>query len=166
VLGGTRLLHFRTPFADLPSDSATNIPTRCCLPLELHDVSNAERLVARIIARASLNLSREDREDLQQFLLLELWKLHQRYLIRQGFGCFATVALRSGSSTSSAASSGHVGSSATESTSGPDLNSSDSMPFPNHLSERGAAICRCRARTSQSSVSRMLFELREELAGD
>src|SRR5262245_41708092 len=49
------------------------------MALRLHDVSNAEGFVASIVQRSKLELGPEDRQDLAQFLLIELWRLSQRY---------------------------------------------------------------------------------------
>jgi hypothetical protein len=64
--------------------------------LRLHDV-DAERLVRGIVTRSGLELNYYEREDLEQFLLIECWKLSLRYesgRIDKGFGAYATVALK------------------------------------------------------------------------
>ena len=45
------------------------------MPLALHDVVDAEALVAWIIRLSGLTFSNEDAEDAQQHLLLEVWRL-------------------------------------------------------------------------------------------
>jgi hypothetical protein len=65
--------------------------------LRLFDVPDAERFVARIVSRSGLELSFHDRQDIEQFLLVEAWQLSIEYqpgIIRGGFACFATVALK------------------------------------------------------------------------
>ena len=66
------------------------------MPLELHDVRDAERLAAWVIQRSGLGLDREDREDLQQTLLLAVWQLSLQFDVAAGkpFGPFATTVLR------------------------------------------------------------------------
>lgn len=47
--------------------------------LALHDVEDAAAFVAAIASASGLALSRDDREDLEQYLLAECWKLSERY---------------------------------------------------------------------------------------
>jgi Sigma-70 region 2 len=58
--------------------------------LQLHDVRDAAAFVAAITRRGSLKLSFHDREDLEQYLLVELWKLSERY--EPGGVSFSTMA--------------------------------------------------------------------------
>jgi DNA-directed RNA polymerase specialized sigma24 family protein len=44
-------------------------------PLQLHDVDDAERLCAAIVAKSRLELSWHDREDAVQYLLGECWRI-------------------------------------------------------------------------------------------
>jgi DNA-directed RNA polymerase specialized sigma24 family protein len=67
--------------------------------LALHDVNDAEAFAAAIANRSRLTLSRDDREDLVQFLLVELWKLSLRYdrgdpKFPPRFGVYATGILQ------------------------------------------------------------------------
>jgi hypothetical protein len=47
--------------------------------LELHDIDDTEAFVGAIVSRSGLDLSYHDREDLQQFLLGECWRLSLVY---------------------------------------------------------------------------------------
>jgi RNA polymerase sigma factor (sigma-70 family) len=47
--------------------------------LRFHDVRDATAFVAAIAAKSSLRLGYHDAEDLRQYLLVELWKLSERY---------------------------------------------------------------------------------------
>jgi DNA-directed RNA polymerase specialized sigma24 family protein len=58
--------------------------------LRLHDVDDAARFVAAIATRSGLKLAYHDREDLEQFLLVECWKLSLRY--KPGGGSFSSFA--------------------------------------------------------------------------
>jgi hypothetical protein len=67
--------------------------------LELHDIDDTEAFVGAIVSRSGLDLSYHDREDLQQFLLGECWRLSLVY--RRGdphygprFALYATGILR------------------------------------------------------------------------
>jgi hypothetical protein len=64
--------------------------------LKLHEIEDAEALAAWIVHRSGLMLSPEDREDAQQRLLLELWKLSIDFDPACGrrFDAFATAVLR------------------------------------------------------------------------
>jgi DNA-directed RNA polymerase specialized sigma24 family protein len=61
------------------------MPTRCTariqapLPLQLHDIDDAERFVGTIVSRSGFSLSFHDREDLGEYLLVECWQLSLRY---------------------------------------------------------------------------------------
>jgi hypothetical protein len=60
--------------------------------LPLHDVDDAAKFVAAIATRSGLKLSYHDREDLEQFLLVECWKLSRERQWRSSFaGCFAPI---------------------------------------------------------------------------
>jgi hypothetical protein len=64
--------------------------------LELHDVRDAHALVVAIVQRSGLRLLWHDREDLEQFLLVELWRLSASYDPSHGiaFSTFATPTIR------------------------------------------------------------------------
>jgi DNA-directed RNA polymerase specialized sigma24 family protein len=66
------------------------------VPLALHDVRDARALVAFVVSRSGIELSREDREDLEQSLLLAVWQLHCEFDPTTGrsFAPFATAVLR------------------------------------------------------------------------
>jgi DNA-directed RNA polymerase specialized sigma24 family protein len=63
--------------------------------LRLHDVDDAAKFAAAIATRSGLRLSYHDHEDLEQFLLVEIWRLSERY--EPGginFSTLATVTLK------------------------------------------------------------------------
>jgi hypothetical protein len=63
--------------------------------LKLHDVEDAERFVGAIVTRSGLVLSWSDREDLEQFLLVQAWELSLRYEAGGiSFSSFAGTTLR------------------------------------------------------------------------
>jgi DNA-directed RNA polymerase specialized sigma24 family protein len=64
--------------------------------LRLHDVDDAERVVSTIVTRSGLRLSWHEREDLEQYLLTEIWELSLRYDPSRGisFGAWAVTTLR------------------------------------------------------------------------
>jgi DNA-directed RNA polymerase specialized sigma24 family protein len=65
--------------------------------LKLHDIDDAERFVAVIATRSGLKLTFHDRQDLEQFLLVEVWRLSLRYepgIIHKGFSTWAGTTLR------------------------------------------------------------------------
>ena len=66
------------------------------LAWSLFDVRDAEALVAGIANRDGGDLSFHDREDLQQFLLVECWQLSERFEPGRGvsFSTYATTTLR------------------------------------------------------------------------
>jgi hypothetical protein len=67
------------------------------VPLALHDVDDAQELVRRVVARSGLNLTFHERDDLEQYLLVQCWQLSLKYepgRITKGFGVYATVTLR------------------------------------------------------------------------
>jgi hypothetical protein len=70
------------------------------LALQLHDVQDAERFVSAIASKSGLTLSYHDREDLQQYLLAECWRLSLKYEPGRGstksFAGWATTNLRLG----------------------------------------------------------------------
>jgi hypothetical protein len=43
--------------------------------LPLHDIDDAERFCASIVAKSNLQLGYHDAEDLRQYLVTELWRL-------------------------------------------------------------------------------------------
>jgi hypothetical protein len=47
--------------------------------LALHDVEDAAAFVTTILARSGLNLSHADWEDAHAFLVVECWRLSERY---------------------------------------------------------------------------------------
>jgi DNA-directed RNA polymerase specialized sigma24 family protein len=47
--------------------------------LRLHNVDDASAFCCAIVSRSGLNLSFHDREDLEEFLLAECWRLSLRY---------------------------------------------------------------------------------------
>jgi DNA-directed RNA polymerase specialized sigma24 family protein len=49
------------------------------LPLQLHDIDDAERFVGAIVSRSGFSLSFHDREALGEYLLVECWQLSLRY---------------------------------------------------------------------------------------
>lgn len=49
------------------------------LRLALQDVDDAQRFVCAIVTRSGLSLSWSEREDLEQYLLVEAWRLSLRY---------------------------------------------------------------------------------------
>jgi DNA-directed RNA polymerase specialized sigma24 family protein len=49
------------------------------LPLQLHDIDDAERFVGAIVSRSGFSLSFHDAEDLGEYLLVECWQLSLRY---------------------------------------------------------------------------------------
>ena len=49
------------------------------LRLRLHDVDDAEAFCTAIVTRSGLSLSWSDREDLEQFLVVQMWELSLRY---------------------------------------------------------------------------------------
>jgi hypothetical protein len=68
------------------------------LALQLHDVQDAERFVSAIASKSGLALSYHDREDLQQWLLEQVWTLSLKYTPGRGsttsFAGWATTQLR------------------------------------------------------------------------
>jgi DNA-directed RNA polymerase specialized sigma24 family protein len=48
-------------------------------PLALWNVDDAQRFVCAIVSRSGLALSWSEREDLEQYLLVECWRLSLRY---------------------------------------------------------------------------------------
>ena len=66
------------------------------MPLALHDVEDAERVVRSIVRRSGFRLSYHDRQDLEQRLLEQMWELSLRYDPSRGigFGAWATTTLR------------------------------------------------------------------------
>jgi hypothetical protein len=68
------------------------------LALQLHDVQDAERFVSAIASKSGLTLSYHEREDLEQWLLGECWRLSLRYSPGRGsttsFAGWATTTLR------------------------------------------------------------------------
>jgi hypothetical protein len=65
--------------------------------LPLHDVDDAEQFIAAIVSRSGLQLRWDQRQDLEQYLLIECWKLSLDYQpgrITKGFAAYATVTLR------------------------------------------------------------------------
>jgi DNA-directed RNA polymerase specialized sigma24 family protein len=49
------------------------------VPLVLWNVADAQRFVCAIVSRSGLALSWSDREELEQFLLVECWRLSLKY---------------------------------------------------------------------------------------
>jgi DNA-directed RNA polymerase specialized sigma24 family protein len=49
------------------------------LPLQLHDIDDAERFVGAIVTRSGLALNFHDAEDLSEYLLVECWQLSLHY---------------------------------------------------------------------------------------
>jgi len=65
------------------------------LPLQLWDIDDAERFVAAIVSRSGFSLSFHDREDLEQHLLVEAWRLSLVYTAGGiSFSTFAGNTLR------------------------------------------------------------------------
>jgi DNA-directed RNA polymerase specialized sigma24 family protein len=64
--------------------------------VRLHDVEDARALVASIVRRSELTLTREDREDLEQTLLIAVWQLALDFDPGSGrpFGPLAAAVLR------------------------------------------------------------------------
>jgi DNA-directed RNA polymerase specialized sigma24 family protein len=64
--------------------------------LTFHDIEDAEALAAWVVRRSGLDLSHEDRQDAEQTLLLELWKLSLDFDPSCGrrFDAFAVAVLR------------------------------------------------------------------------
>jgi DNA-directed RNA polymerase specialized sigma24 family protein len=58
--------------------------------LKLFDIDDAARFVGAIATRTTFRLTFHDREDLEQFLLVELWRLSERY--EPGGISFSTLA--------------------------------------------------------------------------
>jgi DNA-directed RNA polymerase specialized sigma24 family protein len=58
--------------------------------LQLHDIDDAVRFCAAIVAKSNLRLSYHDNEDLRQYLVTELWRLSERY--EPGGISFSTLA--------------------------------------------------------------------------
>jgi hypothetical protein len=59
--------------------SACGARIQAPLPLQLHDIDDAERFVGAIVSRSGFALSFHDREDLGEYLLVECWQLSLRY---------------------------------------------------------------------------------------
>ncbi len=65
--------------------------------LAILDVDDAEAFVKTIAGRSRLDLRWDQREDLEQHLLIELWRLSLSYepgRIRKGFPAYSTIALK------------------------------------------------------------------------
>jgi DNA-directed RNA polymerase specialized sigma24 family protein len=60
------------------------------LRLQLHDVDDAEHFVSAIASRSGLTLSFHDRQELEQELLVECWRLSERF--QPGGVSFSTYA--------------------------------------------------------------------------
>jgi DNA-directed RNA polymerase specialized sigma24 family protein len=73
----------RSPTAPYPVSygiaSACAARIQAPLPLQLHDIDDAERFVGAIVSRSGLKLSFHDREELGEYLLVECWQLSLRY---------------------------------------------------------------------------------------
>jgi hypothetical protein len=63
--------------------------------LALHDVEDAARFCSAIVTRSGVSLSWDDREDLEQFLLVEAWQLSLKFEPGESsFSSFAGARLR------------------------------------------------------------------------
>jgi DNA-directed RNA polymerase specialized sigma24 family protein len=73
----------RSPTAPYPVSygiaSACAARIQAPLPLQLHDIDDAERFVGAIVSRSGFSLSFHDAEDLGEYLLVECWQLSLRY---------------------------------------------------------------------------------------